>query len=437
MSDFIGAGLPGRESPRETARPSAPPPPGDRLRPGSPVPSLASLRALDWFVFFLADVQTGFGAFVSVYLTAEKWTQTDIGLVLTVGAIVGLVGQIPGGALVDAARSERWVAAVAVAAVGISAFALAVSPIFVVVLASRILQAGASCVLGPAIAAISLGLVGHRRISARLGRNGAFASFGSGLAAAGMGACAYYISDRAAFIVAASMALPALFALLHMQTREIDPTRAHGGVPKPERRNAIAGLLSLLEIRPLLIFAGSIALFQLANAAMLPLAASMMTLRSSRFATILVAISIVGPQLIVAALSPWVGRKAESWGRRPLLVLCFVALSVRGLLFAFLVNPQLLMAAQLLDGVSGAALAVLVPLIIADVAGATGHFNLAQGAVGCAVGVGASISTSLAGYVSDRYDSPTAFLMMAGFAILGLAAVSLAMPETRPRDGET
>jgi MFS family permease len=115
-------------------------------------------------------------------------------------------------------------------------------------------------------------------------------------------------------------------------------------------------------------------------------------------------------------------------------VLCFAALAVRGLLFAFLVDPYLLMAAQLLDGVSGAALAVLVPLTIADVAGKTGHFNLAQGAVGCAVGVGASISTTLAGYISDRFDSQTAFLTMAGFGLLGLAAVALAMPETRPRE---
>ena len=432
MSDFLGARLPRRESPREGARTPAAPSRRDPPRSASPVPSLASLRALDWFVFFLADVQTGFGAFVSVYLTTQKWTQTDIGLVLTVGAFVGLVGQIPGGAIVDTARSQRWVAAVAVAAVGISAFALAASPIFLVVFASRILQAGASCVLGPAIVAISLGLVGHRMISARLGRNAAFASVGSGLAAAGMGASAYYISDRAAFFLVASMTVPALFALLHMRTHEIDPTRAHGGVAKPEHSNALAGLLSLFEIRPLLIFAGCIALFQLANAAMLPLAASIMTLRSSKFATILVATSIVAPQLIVAVLSPWVGHKAEQWGRRPLLILCFVALAVRGLLFAFLVNPYLLMTAQLLDGVSGAVLAVLVPLIIADVSGNTGHFNLAQGAVGCAVGVGASISTTLAGYVSDRFDSSTAFLMMAGFGLLGLAAVSLAMPETRP-----
>src|SRR5882757_1407106 len=134
MSDFLGA------SPRADG--GSPESQHDRQKISHP-PSVTSRRALDWLVFFLADVQTGFGAFVSVYLTTEKWTQTDIGLVLTVGAFVDLVGQIPGGAIVDATRSARWVAAVAVAAVGISAFALAVAPVFVVVFASRILQAGA------------------------------------------------------------------------------------------------------------------------------------------------------------------------------------------------------------------------------------------------------------------------------------------------------
>src|ERR1700689_1270063 len=125
MSDFLGAGPPRRKLPSRAEKGRPAPPAPDRQRIGSPSPSLTSRRALDWFVFFLADVQTGFGAFVSVYLTTEKWTQTDIGLVLTAGPFVGLVGQIPGGAIVDTARSQRWGAAGAVAAVGISAFALA------------------------------------------------------------------------------------------------------------------------------------------------------------------------------------------------------------------------------------------------------------------------------------------------------------------------
>lgn len=395
-------------------------------------PSRASRLGLDWFVFFLADVQTGFGPFVSVYLTAENWPQADIGLVLTIGALTALLGQIPGGAIVDAARSTRWTAALAVGAVAVSAFALAAWPVFTIVIVSRLVQAGASCVLGPAIAAISLGLVGHDKISERLGRNGAFASAGSGFAAASMGAFGFYLSSRWVFLVAAAMALPALIALYQVRSREIDPHRAHGGVAKPDQRTGIAGLRTLITNRPLLTFALCVVLFQLANAAMLPLAAGIMTLRSARSATILVAISIVAPQLLVTFLSPWVGRTAHRWGRKPLLVLCFGALTVRAALFAIVTDPHLIVSVQLLDGISAAVLGVLVPLTVADVSRGTGHFNLGQGVIGCAVGIGASISTTLAGFVSDRFGASTAFAMMASIAAIGFATVWFKMPETRP-----
>ena len=68
----------------------------------SSAPSSASARGLDWFTFFLADIQTGFGPFVAIYLTAHAWPQFDIGLVLTAGGLVALACQMPGGALVDA-----------------------------------------------------------------------------------------------------------------------------------------------------------------------------------------------------------------------------------------------------------------------------------------------------------------------------------------------
>jgi len=125
-----------------------------------PHPSKQSLRGLDWFIFFLADVQTGFGPFIAVYLTTEKWTQAQIGLVLSIGSVIGLIGQMPGGAIIDAARSERLVAALAIATIGCAALAYAALPIFPVVATAATLHAAASCVLGPAIAAISLGLVG-------------------------------------------------------------------------------------------------------------------------------------------------------------------------------------------------------------------------------------------------------------------------------------
>src|SRR5215510_9129912 len=165
----------------------------------------SSRRALDWFVFFLADVQTGFGPFIAVYLTTHAWTQVDIGLVLSVAGLVALAGQMPGGALVDAARSARWAAALAVAAIGVSALALALWPVFAIVMASRVLHASASCLLGPAIAAISLGLVGHAALGERIGRNVRFASIGAGLSAIAMGASGHFMSSQAVFFITAAL----------------------------------------------------------------------------------------------------------------------------------------------------------------------------------------------------------------------------------------
>ena len=400
-------------------------------RKATATPSRQSLRGLDWFIFFLADVQTGFGPFIAVYLTTQKWTQVEIGLVLSIGGLIGLIGQIPGGAIVDAARSERLVAGLAVATIGISALGYAAWPIFPVVVIAATLHAAASCVLGPAIAAISLGLVGPLAIGERLGRNARFASLGNGTAAAVMGTCGYLVSSRSVFLVSFILAIPTLLALARIREREIDAAQAHGAVVREVPDARATSVLNLMRQRPLLIFAFSVLLLQLANAAMLPLMAGVVTTRSSQWAPVLIAACIIVPQAIVALMSPSVGRKAQQWGRRPLLLLGFAALAIRGVLFATVRDPYLLVAVQVFDGITAAVFSVLIPLIVADVAFGSGHFNLAQGIVGTATGIGASLSTVLAGYVSDKFGSSVAFGGLAGIAAVGLAVTWFVMPETR------
>ena len=397
-----------------------------------PDPSRGSLRGLDWFIFFLADVQTGFGPFVAVYLTTQKWTQVEIGSVLSIGSVIALLGQMPGGAIIDAAKSERLVAGLAIATIGCAALAYAVWPIYPVVATAAMLHAAASCVLGPAIAAISLGLVGPTMIGERLGRNARFASLGNGVAAALMGACGYLLSSRSVFLVAFVLAIPTLLALMRIREREVDAARAHGFVLPSAPGAKSTNVLVLLRQRPLLVFAGCILLLQLANASMLPLMAGIVTTRSSKWATVLIAACIIVPQAIVALTSPSVGRKAQAWGRRPLLLLGFGALAVRGLLFATVHDPYFLVAVQVLDGITAAVFSVMIPLIVADVAFGSGHFNLAQGVVGTATGIGASLSTLVAGYVSDVFGSSVAFFGLAMVAAIGLAVIWFAMPETRP-----
>jgi predicted MFS family arabinose efflux permease len=390
-----------------------------------------SLRGLDWFIFFLADVQTGFGPFIAVYLTTQKWTQGQIGLVLSIGGIVGLIGQMPGGAIVDAARSERLVAGFAVAAIGCSALAYAAWPIFPVVVAAATLHAAASCVLGPAIAAISLGLVGPLAMGERLGRNARYASLGNGVAAAVMGTAGYLLSSRSVFLVTFILAVPTLLALARIRETEIDVAQAHGAVPREVPDASATSVVNLVCQRPLLIFAAAVLLLQLANAAMLPLMAGVVTTRSSQWAPVLIAACIIVPQAIVALTSPSVGRKAQQWGRRPLLLLGFGALAIRGVLFATVSDPYLLVGVQVFDGVTAAVFSVMIPLIVADVAFGSGHFNLAQGIVGTATGIGASLSTVLAGTASDKFGSSVAFTGLAAVAAAGFAMIWLVMPETR------
>lgn len=381
-------------------------------------------------------MQTGFGPFVSVFLTEQKWTQIDIGLVLSIGSLVALIGQMPGGAIVDAARSERTVAGIAIAVIAFSALLYAAAPVFPIILTAAVLHSAASCVLGPAMAAISLGLVGHAAIGERLGRNARFASIGNGLAAAAMGASGFFLSTRAVFLITAGLLIPALLMLRLISPREIDPERAHGGTPPPKGHIVPTELMKLARKRPLLIFAGCVMLFHLANAAMLPFMGSVLTMRSSHWASVMIAACIVGPQIVVALFSPTVGRLAQSWGRRQLLLIAFAALPIRGLLFAVVVNPYLLVGIQLLDGVTAAIFAVLVPLVIADLTRGTGRFNLGQGIVGTMVGIGASASTTLAGYLSDHFGSSMVFAGLSAVATLGLFAIWALMPETKPQDDD-
>jgi MFS family permease len=141
---------------------------------------------------------------------------------------------------------------------------------------------------------------------------------------------------------------------------------------------------------------------------------------------------IVLPQIIVAVIAPWVGRQAKDRGRRPLLLIGFGALPIRALLFTLITDPPLLILFQLLDGISGAVIGVLTALVIADLTNGTGRFNLSQGLIGTASGIGASLSTALFGLIAASFGRTVVFLSIASVALLAVLIAGFAMPETRP-----
>jgi MFS family permease len=398
-----------------------------------PSPSGTSLHGLDGVNLFLAGALSGFGPYVAAFLAQQNWTQQNIGFALTAGGFAGLLSQLPGGALLDAIRSKRIAVALGAGMIAAGALMIAVWPSFPLVFGALVLQGITGGFVGLAIAAISLGLVGNAALAERLGRNQRFASTGGVLAAGLMGLIAYFLSYRAIFFVSAALVVPLLFALSRIQPSDIHFGRAscipdHHGPGAPPR----ARLMSLWKTDGLLVFAACVFLFQMANASMLPLAGEAFAYSKEAFSSLIVSALIMVPQVVVAIMAPWTGRRANMWGRRPLLLLGFAVLPIRALVFASTTDPAILIVAQVLDGVSGTMLGVLTALVIADLTAGSGRFNLAQGFVGTISGIGASLSTTLSGLVAGSLGRSAGFLGIAAVALAAVILVWLLMPETHP-----
>jgi MFS family permease len=396
-------------------------------------PAAARLRGLDWVNFFLAGALAGFGPYVAVYLADQKWMQANIGFVLSASSLAGLLSQVPGGELLDNARSKRAIMALGVLLVAVSAMILEFRPTFSLVLIGLMLFGITGGVLGQAIAAISLGLVGHEALPERLGRNQRFAASGSLAAAALMGLIGYAFSYQAIFLVVIALTAPVFVALCHIHGTDVHFGRSTG-VPHHHTRDrpARAGRLSLCKNPGLLVFAVSLFLFQLGNASVLPLAGESLIYQGESRSSLIVSAWIILPQIIVAAMGPWIGQQAKIRGRRPLLLIGLGALPARALLFALFPQPEAILAFQVLDGVSGAVIGVLTALVIADLTNGTGRFNLAQGLVGTASGIGATLSTSLFGVVANDFGRTVVFLSIAASAFVAVLIVWFLMPETKP-----
>lgn len=393
-------------------------------------------RALDGLNFFLADVEGGLGPYLAVYLlTARQWNEAQIGIVMSVAGVAGIAAQAPAGALVDAWCAKRAIVAVAAFAVTALAMALAVLTSFWGVAAVQAATGICGAVFGPAIAAMSLGIVGHHAFAARNGRNEAFNHAGNAFAAAVAGVAAWEFGPIAVFFLIAAMALASLISVLAVPAGAIDHDVARG-LPDGERARSgqPSGFALLLTCRPLVVFTACVVLFHLANAAMLPLVGQKLALQNKNLGTAAMALCILAAQLVMVPMAILVGRKADDWGRKPLFLAGFLILPVRGALYTLSDDPAWLIGVQLLDGIGAGLFGALFPLIVADLTWGTGRFNVTRGAVQAAQGIGASLSTTIAGLIVVAAGYSAAFLALAGIAAAGLVLFWLAMPETRNSD---
>lgn len=387
--------------------------------------------------FSLADVRDGLGPYLSVYLLlTHHWDQASIGFVMAVGGIAGVVAQTPVGALVDRTTAKR--ALVIAGAVGVAAAALAMPllPGFYTISFLQAVTGIAGSIFNPALAAITLGIVGPRLFSRRIGRNESFRHAGTASAAAAAGGLAYFFGPVVVFWLLAIMAAVSVVATLRVPRDAIDDDMARGmDRTVGERHSQPSGFAVLLHNRPLLIFAVVVFAFHFANAALLPLVGQQLALHNKEVGTALMSACIVAAQVVMVPVAYIVGVKADSWGRKPIFLVAFAVLTIRAFLYPLWDNSYWLVGVQLLDGVGAGIFGALFPLVVQDLTHGTGRFNVSLGAITTAWGVGASLSNFGAGGVVLAAGYGAAFMSLGAIAAIGFVLYLVAMPETAPTAG--
>ena len=375
---------------------------------------------LDALSFFVADAQTGFGPFIAGYLTGRGWNNGDIGTVLSIGTVAALVSQLPGGALVDRLHDKRFGAAAAWSGMALAAVLFAIAPTRIVIGLAEILHSCATSMLSPAIAALSLAIVGRRALGERLGRNSRFAAIGNASTAAALGFAGKHFGATSVFWLTAAFVVPGILLLFRLP----DPRSGPGDPDTTEKakksdwRSWISDLGGLLRHKGVLAFSLCIALFHLGNVALMPLASTLITRTSGDNATLFISACVIGPQIVVALFSPWIGRTEERRGVRLMMLGGFAAVPLRAVLLAGAATldahlvPYAIVAAQVFDGVSAAVFGVSLPIMAADLTRGSNRFNLCLGFFGIAITAGATVGTALAGHVADHVGFALTFLSL-------------------------
>jgi MFS family permease len=390
--------------------------------------------SLDAVNFFLADVRGALGPYLNVFLvTHQHWSQAETGFVTTIGGLLGLAAQTPIGAAIDETRAKRGVIILALAALALGAVTIFVWPSFWPVLVANSLIAVVGDVFGPAVAALTLGLYARKHLARRMGRNSALDHAGNVVIALMAGAIGYAFSQRAVFLLVPVFAVLAGLAVLSIPSKAIDQNRARdldGEAAGDKHNTAPAGYAVLLKIRPLVIFGLCVMLFHFANAPLLPLVGQKLAAAYPQEATVMISACIIAAQLVMLPIALMVGRTADTWGRKPILLIGFGILPLRAALYTLSDNTAWLIGVQLLDGIGAGVFGAITPLLLADLMHGTGRYNVAQGAVATLQGVGASTSGLVAGLIVDNFGYSPAFLALSAVAAVAFAALAIAMPET-------
>jgi MFS family permease len=391
----------------------------DRNAEAAPKPrGIWPLQALN---FFMADMQAGIGPFLGVFLLAHGWQSGMIGSVMTIGGVAGMLVTAPAGALIDGTSHKRFYVAIPGIFTVVASVIILLSQSFWPVTASQVASAVAGAAIGPAVNGITLGMVRQAGFNRQNGRNQAFNHAGNMVGAGLSGLAGWKFGLPAVFWLAAAFAALSIISVLMIPRDAIDDQAARGLKENAGRNGKASGFRVLAECKPLLVLAAALAFFHLGNAAMLPLYGLAVVAAKQGDPAGFVALTIVVAQAVMIVASIAAMRMAESKGYWLVLLISFLALPVRGLVAAILIDSWGVYPVQMLDGIGAGLQSVAVPGLVARILNGTGRVNVGQGAVMTIQGLGASLSPALGGWIAQAIGYGPAFMILGGFALGSIA----------------
>jgi predicted MFS family arabinose efflux permease len=413
-------------------------------------------RALEALNFFMADVQAGIGPFIGVFLLSRGWRADAIGSVMTLGGLTAMAATPFAGALVDSTSAKRALIVAATLVTTLASLALLPARSFAEVAASQVVAAVSSAVLLPAVAGMTLGIVRVRGFDRQFGRNQMANHAGNVVGAALAGWFGWRFGFGAVFVLAVGFAALAIASVLLIPPDAIDYASArglenmndgrghiaHDGEPRadgvrPEPRANVgqaelvgcarqasnvvrnedasphaSGLLTLFRNPALVLLGGSLALFHLGNAAMLPLYGMGVVAAHRGDPSAFTAQTIVIAQLVMVGAAWLAPRLIRAYGYWWVMLVSWLALPVRGALAAAFMSSAGVWPVQILDGVGAGLQSVAVPALVVHLLQGTGRVNVGQGAVATAQGVGAALSPVLGGVLVQHFGYASAFIAL-------------------------
>ena len=388
-------------------------------------PTNHSFKALNWLNFFAADISDGVGPFLAVYLASNlKWSSGDIGIAIAATTFSMVIGQAPAGYVVDHTRMKRIPIVIASLIVGLTALMLPFQRSFPVIICCQVVIGLAASFYMPSLVALA-GVISEKgKFDKTISKNQSYNHAGNVASAVFTGVVARFTNNAGIFYCMAVLAVFCNISALSISQKDVSKALPQQG---NEKKKSL--IREMLRNKAFLIFLLLTIIFYFSNGSMLPLVAQEIEKAKPENSTLYLAACIIIAQLVMVPTVYVCGKQAGK-GRKKLLMIAFILLALRGVLYTLTDKVEFLLSFQVLDGMAAGMCSVVAIMVVNDLMCTSDRASFAQGMLATALSLGSSFSHMVAGFIVDAAGFRVGFVFLSALAIGALLLLWKMMPET-------